>query len=376
LTGFWALDERKASMFKRLLLLASLFLGWATSVSAESLAVGDAAPKLEVKEFIKGDPVQDLEKGKTYVLVFWGAWCHSCRTTLPPLSDLQKKYKDVIFLAVSVYEPDQKNVRTFVDSMGDKMDFRVALDAVPATGRSVEGKMATTWLQAAGEEGIPTAFLVNSDGKIAWIGPPQNLEQPLAQIVEGKFDLAAAIKAQGKEAQADLRARRRKVSELQAELAKVRGDDKAVLEVLDKLFAEDPAQERVYGFQKFAVLTGKNGDPEKALDYGQHLVETNLKNAQGLNFLAWTIVDPQSAVKPDAKLAALALRAVLLADELTQSKDPAISDTLAAAYFVTGDAEKALAAQERAVELAKGTQYEKDPSLKARLEQYRQAVKK
>ena len=40
----------------------------------------------------------------------------------------------------------------------------------------------------------------------------------------------------------------------------------------------------------------------------------------------------------------------------------------------SGDAVKALAAQEKAVQMAKGTQFENDESMKARLEQYRKAV--
>ena len=40
------------------------------------------------------------------------------------------------------------------------------------------------------------------------------------------------------------------------------------------------------------------------------------------------------------------------------------------------DAAKALETQERAVKLAVGTQFERDPDLKTRLEQYRKAANK
>jgi hypothetical protein len=79
---------------------------------------------------------------------------------------------------------------------------------------------------------------------------------------------------------------------------------------------------------------------------------------------------------PRPKLIKLALSAAQQADKLVKQKDPAIADTLAAAYAADGDFEKALEAQERAVDLAKGTPLEKDPSLKQRLEQYRKAAKK
>ena len=40
-----------------------------------SLKFGDYAPKLQVKEWIKGTPIQSFEKGKVYVLEFWATWC-------------------------------------------------------------------------------------------------------------------------------------------------------------------------------------------------------------------------------------------------------------------------------------------------------------
>jgi hypothetical protein len=116
-----------------------------------------------------------------------------------------------------------------------------------------------------------------------------------------------------------------------------------------------------------------------------HLVDAVLKdNPQGLNMLAWSIVEPKAkkpddepkAKKPDAQFVKLALAAAQLADEISKGKDGAIADTLALAYFLDGDAAKALETQERAVKLAKGTPLEKDKSMQDRLTQYRDAVKK
>jgi hypothetical protein len=60
-------------MFKRLAMLAVLGVSCAAgrSAAAGPLTVGDPAPKLEVKEFVKGDAVAGLEKGKVYVVEFW-----------------------------------------------------------------------------------------------------------------------------------------------------------------------------------------------------------------------------------------------------------------------------------------------------------------
>ena len=101
------------------------------SAIAQTLKVGDAAPKMEVKSFVKGEPVKEFEAGKTYVVEFWATWCGPCKTSIPHLTELQKKYPEVAFIGVSVSERDQGLVKPFVDEMGDKMAYRVAIDAVP-----------------------------------------------------------------------------------------------------------------------------------------------------------------------------------------------------------------------------------------------------
>ncbi len=362
-------------MFMRLAVATVFILGWAAgNLSAGELGVGDPAPKLAVKEFVKGDPVANLEKGKTYVVEFWATWCGPCRTSIPHLTKLQKKHKEVVFIGVSVFESDQKLVKPFVEKMGEQMGYRVAMDDVPEGSKANEGQMAKSWMDASGQEGIPTAFVINGEGKIAWIGHPMAMDKPLEQTASGSWDLQVAA-TKFKEDQAQ----RRKLRELIGRLVKAQqsGDPKAVLTVLDEAIADDPKLESQLGLQKFNILAAQADASEKALEYGKRLAETVWKNdADGLNNLAWVIVDPEAKKKPDAALVKLALSAAQRADELTQGKSGPISDTLAKAYFDSGDAAKALELQERALELIKGTPLEKDIGMKNRLEQYRKAAKK
>jgi len=358
----------------RRLLLAAVLLGWtALTVRAEGdLGIGSAAPKLEVKEFVKGDAVKDLEKGKIYVVEFWATWCGPCRQTIPHVSQLQKKYKDVTFIGVSVWEQDQKGVKPFVEEMGDKMAYRVALDAVPEGGKGGEGAMAKTWMEAAGQSGIPAAFIINGEGKVAWIGHPAQMDKPLAQIVEGKYDLKEASAKIKKE-----REQRKKVQALQQKLGETKGDPRKILEVVDKAIADDASLEEVIGNAKFGILAIQLKETDKAVEFGKKLINEVYKNdASKLNDIAWTIVAPENGEKADPKLVKIALQAAQKADELVKGKEAAVADTLGKAYFDSGEIDKAIETQERAVKLAKADGDEKGiAELTKRLEEFKKAKK-
>src|SRR6266516_709944 len=119
----------------------------AASAGAQPLGIGDPAPAITVKEFVKGTPVRTLEKGKRYVVEFWATWCGPCRVSIPHLTELQKQHPNTRFIGVSVWEQDQNGVKPFVQQMGDKMTYTVAMDDVPAGAKGNDGKMAKAWME-------------------------------------------------------------------------------------------------------------------------------------------------------------------------------------------------------------------------------------
>lgn len=359
-------------MSRRVLALAAVVaLGLSGRARADGLGIGDPSPKLEVKEFVKGDPVKSFEKGKVYVVEFWATWCGPCRTSIPHLSELQKKYKDAVFIGVSVFERDQSKVKPFVEEMGDKMAYRVAMDDV-GEGKGAEGKMAKNWMEASEQGGIPTAFIVNGEGKIAWLGHPMEMDKPLEQIVAGKWDLAKAKEDFKKAAarQAKFRAIAMKIRKLQQEK-----DDKGLIVLIDETIKEEPEMEVPLGMLKFTTLV-KLGDGGAAVAYGTKLVDGAFKdNPQGLNAVAWGLVE-KPGEKADPKVLKFALGVAQKADKLAESKSAEIADTLAKAYYETGDVTKALETQERAMKLAKGTPLEKDKDMIDRLDLYKKKAMK
>jgi hypothetical protein len=128
---------------------------------------------------------------------------------------------------------------------------------------------------------------------------------------------------------------------------------------------------------KFKTLIASADSDAKALDYGRHLIEDVVKGNPGaLNNVAWLIVNPEAKKKPEPRLFKLAVQAAQRADELTKGKEPSIADTLARAYFLSGNVAKALETQERAIDLAKGSPMEDDRSMRDRLAEYQKAAKK
>lgn len=189
---------------------------------------GSVAPKLEIKEWVKGSPIQKFEADQTYVIEFWATWCGPCLESIPHITDLAKKYPNIRFVGVSIWEDnDKKQVQKFVEKMGSKMDYSVAYSS------NKEG-MARTWLEAAKQPGIPASFIVKG-GIIQWIGSPLGIETPLIELVNGTFDIERA--------KLKFVANRKRYEEnlqFQKELAKCKelynaGDRKSARELANKL---------------------------------------------------------------------------------------------------------------------------------------------
>ena len=198
------------------------------------------------------------------------------------------------------------------------------------------------------------------------------MDKPLAKIAAGEWDLKTAIEEQRK-AKEEKGQVQKIVEKLQD--AQQSGNAKNLLSAIDELVALKPEAELSVSPLKFAALIKLN-QQDNALEFARKLEKTAIgEDAEGLNMLAWTIVDPDSGIKPNAKLVQFALEMARRADEKAKLKNGSIADTLAEAYFDSGEAEKAVEAEERAMRLTKDSGEPADPGMKNRLEKYKKPAK-
>lgn len=304
-----------------------------------TLKVGDPAPPLQVGKWLKGDPIKALEKGKVYVIECWATWCGPCIAAMPHVTELQAKYKDkgVVVIGVNVWERDPSAPEPFVKRMGDKMGYAVVMDDTTGAASPSDGKMATTWLKAAGRNGIPCSFLVDRQGKIAWIGHPMQMGRPLAALAEDRFDPA-------KEAEFEA-----KLEGLMQQYSNaMRGRDEAkAIGVLDELAALNPDMAGQYRTAKLGLLVRK-GDYEAANGLGKSL--TADKGGADRSMHAAIASTLLSAADPGKVDTGLAVKLASSAYENNGSKGWQYELLLARAYAADKQYGKAVEMQTKALD--------------------------
>jgi tetratricopeptide (TPR) repeat protein len=224
--------------------------------------------------------------------------------------------------------------------------------------------MSRTWMRAADEPTIPTAFIVDQTGRIAWIGNSLEIEDPLRKVLDGTWDLAAAKVANHKRVQ---------INQLQRQFDKyVSARDWANVASagaeLEKLDSSRVYEAGPWRFQALLELGREN----EAYALARRLVDGPFKDeALRLNWIAWIVVDPEAARSAPRNLD-FALEVAQRADALTGHSNAPILDTLAVCYFESGDVAKAIEVQERAVQAAANTKWLKE--LEQRLARFRDAA--
>lgn len=314
-------------------------------VQAPKLKIGDRAPLLKPSKWVKGTGPNLLGNGKITVVNFWATWCAPSHQALPEIAELAQKYKGKVdFVGISVLESPEdveagryvKNVEGFVQKQGAKMPYAVAVD-------DAQGSIYKTWIEAAAQS-IPSTYIVDRNGRIAWVGHPlADLSDVLPKVLSGKYDTVKAANEQTIRFTVEGQLRDAIVP---VQVAVTTGTVKDAVAAIDRAIGKNRELEVALGPTRFQMLL--RSDETAAYAYMKTLANGVCKDVPtALNLLAWTVVEEDSGLKKPDYPSALAI--AKRASELTQHSDPYILDTYALALFRTGDREKALELQTRAV---------------------------
>lgn len=319
-------------------ILAAAFGLALSHVDGPGLSLGSKAPLPDISDYVRGTKPAFFEPGKTYVIEFWATWCPPCRASMPHLSQLADTYKDkVVVLGVSD-EPVQK-VTTFLNQDEWKQKARYTLATDP------DHSTHDAYMKAAGQSGIPTAFIVK-EGVVQWIGHPMTMDEPLSKIVAGTWDVQAAKK----DFDAALEAERKSMAR-QEEIAKAYEDKDwpTVLKLMDQIIADSVGPEKsMQRLNKAQVLlvSGKTAD-------GYALIEEVLKpgGEPDIQMMAAGVILRTPDLKDRRVDAAIGYLEQAL--KATGPVAPQILAELGYAWSLKGDLQKACDFTQRAMEAAK-----------------------
>ena len=416
-------------MFKRFsqwsLGLATIvcILAGASMTSAQDLTIGSKAPKLDIEHWVsngngKFKPVKEFEAGKVYVVEFWATWCGPCVMSMPHLAATQEKYAEKGVQLISVSDEELETVEGFLKRQvknADKDDTENTygrLTSVYCLTTDPDKSVNEDYMDAAGQNGIPTCFIVGKSGQIEWIGHPMEMDEPLEKVVGDSWDRATYLAKFKKEQQFGL---------LMAKVSRPMqtGNIKAALKVLDKAREEaagdeatlsaiediavrisvfgamkkiqegdavtaladidaiaktaKPAQKQQLAMAKCKALISVVADSGKMDDQAakalSEIAESKEIDATSLNELAWTVYE---AASNDDKFSKPLIAAATVAAEKAVAKEPEngpILDTLAHLLFIQGNVARAIELQTKAI---KTSPEEMKEDMKAFLEEMKE----
>lgn len=342
---------RAVSIKKQTVLLMKtiLLIFFITVVSCQGhaqpgLMLGQKAPALKHVTWLKGNASPVFLKGHSYVVEFAATWCAPCRKEIPHLSALSQRYRDSLTIVSIFIWQNKKNpqgvkgdtayygpVRKFVGQMGAKIAYQTGID-------QPDQQTASDWGMEQDTEGIPRSFLVDGDGRIAWIGHPQSLDSAVAALF--RDDLKQYKPHPEKDVGRQLADQERNLNFL-----KLGGHYEIAIKGIDSLIKLYPDQHSLYQ-TKYKLLAGV--EDEKAAQVLRILLKRNPSNFDWDHLTSHAFNLPRN---PDYDLALqVADRALEYAEtSLVQMR---LFDKKARIYLMKGDINTALYYYQQALSAA------------------------
>ena len=311
------------------------------------LGVGSTAPELRVS-WLKGTPVTGFTGDKLYVVEFWATWCGPCKAAMPHLSELAKRYEGkVVFIGVDVWEKGYQTksydsftpmLKEFVEGMGDKMSYNVAMD-------NNDLYMAKSWMEASGQQGIPASFIIKG-GQIVWIGHPHVIEKTIDEILGGTYNMTAFAEKFNADRKKSMEKTEPLIKLMKSveESVKAKDFSKALNDIESGLITIDPVFKIAVSNLKFTTLLQHNA--QEGLKFAQEWAKES-PGAKGM--IAMGIVELDGLDK-EAYLLAIEYLNEMLSQGVIK---PTIHHLIAQCYAKMKDFKEAITSEKQASETAK-----------------------
>ena len=361
------------------------------------LTIGSDAPSLDIETWIhdgegKFEHVTDFEPGKVYVVEFWATWCGPCIAAMPHIVEMQKKYADQGVQVVSISSEPIETINKFLkrevpgmrvpdgdeeeaddedaddaddddaDDEEDEEDEEDEDETRAVTFEELTSSYCLTsdpdrsssddYMRAAGQNGIPCAFIVGKDAKVEWIGHPMTMDEVLEAVVNDSWDREVFAKEFVEEQLAG-KIYYEVVTLMRAE------ETKKALEKIDSYLETGTHDASISRMQrlKIQLLLGDESMREEAKTYVLELLDANQSDAMLANSVGWSVyrLTLTSKFEDGAFLQDIVDRVSQSADSIdnTEQKSfkPYLLDTIAHLHHALGNLELAIETQKQAIEL-------------------------
>jgi thiol-disulfide isomerase/thioredoxin len=302
-----------------------------------TLKAGDAAPPIKVTKWLQGTEVAAFAPGKVYIVEFWATWCGPCVVMMPHLGEMAAEYrnKGVTVIGFTAKDPNntEEKVAAFVAKRGPKLGYTFAY----ADDRDTYN----AWMTAAGQNGIPCSFVVDKEGKIAYIGHPMYLEEVLPKVVAGSWKV--------KEGTEDLAKVEKEVNDVFKSLASPKAED--ALKAIGEFESRRPQLGKIpyFAMSKLPLLVkAKRTDEAKQMADSMTAKALEQGDPTALRTVAALSQVPEA--KDDKEITDRSLKAAGELLKLSGDKDYLALLTAAGAHNAAGDKAKAKDFAQKAVD--------------------------
>lgn len=291
----------------------------------------------DLADWIRGTPESAFEPGRVYVFEFFGTDCSHCREYAPLIESVERRFKESGVRFIAVTDDTRAEVEAWLALPAQATN---AADAVVS-----DPDRSALALQNGTFRAFTPRFFVVKDGVLLWFGHPKESAPVLEQVVAGSFDPATVRDEAVVES---VVARAKNFLEGLTRESMASGDWPRYLAALDSVREAIPERAYNYEVMRFNVMLGRMQAVEEGYAYGRELAARYRDEMKVLRTIARSILTGPYVPRRDV---GFALELARRADDLAGGNDPLAANTLAHAYFASGDRAKAGEAAERAMRL-------------------------